>query len=213
MAEQTAIAGVSPLRAAGAVASSTVADVDGLRGVTLQEMPLRAALLVIARRGAVDQARRAATGEFALDLPRRPAVVSSGGVSAQWSGPGKWLLIADLGPETDLRQRAARAFEGCAALVCQTDARLELRISGPRARDALAKLIGIDLAEEAFPVGCAAMTGMAHIPVELSREADEGGHPVFALSAPRSYAGSVWHHLVTAAAEYGLEAGMAAAAP
>ena len=77
-----------------------------------------------------------------------------------------------------------------------------LRISGPRVRDALAKGVAIDLHPRAFCTGNTAMTGVAHIAVQLWQSDDS---PAYTFSVARSLAGSFWAWLESSAAEYGLE--------
>ena len=89
-----------------------------------------------------------------------------------------------------------------AAIVDQSHARILLRISGPRVRDALAKGVAIDLHPSAFRTGDTAMTSIAHIDVQLWQD-DEA--PSYVFSVPRSLAESFWHWLEASAAEHGLE--------
>ena len=73
-------------------------------------------------------------------------------------------------------------------------------------RDALAKLIPIDVHPRAFEVGDVASTVASHIGVTLWRVADQpDAAPVFEIIMFRSLARSFWHALTEAAAEYGFE--------
>lgn len=206
MANRVDMAGQSPLRAAGVGGFSTMADVGGARGIRLEEKPARAAVLVVARRGKAAEVKCAVAAEFGVELPARPAIVYGKQMDALWSGPSQWLLTADTHDAGAIIARLEHVLKGLASVTDQSDARIEVRITGARVRDALAKVLGIDLDDAVFPTGCAATTGLAHIPVHVWRSADDDGHAAFALSAPRSYAGSFWHHLVAAASEFGLEA-------
>ena len=95
-----------------------------------------------------------------------------------------------------------------AAIVDQSHARTLIRVCGPRVRDALAKGVALDLHPSAFTPGDTALTSVAHIGIQLWQTDDA---PTYAFSIPRSYAGSFWDWLLSAAAEYGLE--MRPAAP
>ena len=77
---------------------------------------------------------------------------------------------------------------------------LELR--GPRARDALAKGVSIDLHPRAFKTGDVAVTTASHLAVHLWQVADE---PVYRLLVVRTYFDSLWRWLAASAAEYGCE--------
>jgi len=84
----------------------------------------------------------------------------------------------------------------------QGDGRLIVEVAGPRARDALAKGIAIDLDASAFKVGDAAQTSAAHIGLQIALIDDI---PTFEIISARSTAGSFWSWLVASAAEYGIE--------
>jgi len=88
-----------------------------------------------------------------------------------------------------------------AAVSDQSDARLVLRLSGPKLRDVLAKGVPIDLHPNVFKPGDVATTLVAYIGVQLDR-IDEAS---FQLTAPRSMAGSLWSWLSASAAEFGYE--------
>jgi sarcosine oxidase subunit gamma len=79
-----------------------------------------------------------------------------------------------------------------------------MAISGPRARDALAKGVAVDLHPRAFEAGHAAATLVAHIGVTLW-QVDEA--PTFHVCVPRAFSSSFWHWLLASAAEYGFEVG------
>jgi len=80
-----------------------------------------------------------------------------------------------------------------------------LRLTGPKLRDALAKMLPIDLHERAFATGDVASTLASHVGVTLWRLEDGAdGSPVFEIAMFRSLAGSFWHALTSSAAEFGL---------
>ena len=107
-----------------------------------------------------------------------------------------------LHPALDL----AATLAGLAAVADQSDARVHLHLTGPDVRSALAKLLMFDLHPAEFPIGAAAITGIAHIPVHIWRLPDSDVGAAFVIAGPQSYAKSLWHHVVVSAAEYGLEA-------
>ncbi len=176
------------------------------RGVVVRERPWGLALQVIARRGKVEAAAQALHAAIGVEAPTAPRHVPVADAAILWSGPGQWLVLADASRAGTVSSRIETAATGVAALIDQSDGRIQLGMSGPRTRDALAKLVGIDVDPRVFPVGAAAMTVIAHIPVHIWRAPDSEGHPVFEIVGPRSFAGSLWHHIVVAASEYGLEA-------
>ena len=107
---------------------------------------------------------------------------------------------------------ARRSFAGFASLSEQSDGRALIRISGPRARDLLAKFCSLDLHPAAFPVGSAAATSIDHTPVTLWRDEDGAdGAAVFNLLVFSSFAESLWHTILDSGAEYGIEIGVTGA--
>jgi heterotetrameric sarcosine oxidase gamma subunit len=117
-----------------------------------------------------------------------------------WSGPEAWLLVS--------RDRAAlaaltRSLGGVSALSDQSDGRAVLRVSGPRARDALAKGCMIDLHPSAFPKDAVASTSIAYVGVQIWRPGD--AEDAFEIFVPRSMAGSFWSWLSSSAAEFGCD--------
>lgn len=193
----------SPL--SGSPVISTVAATGGHHGITIEERSAGLVLQIIARRGRGSDVRASLAEACGLEAPQTPRIAINGGRALVWSGPSQWLLMADAAEAAAIREAAA-AIAGAASLSDQSDARVVLRLSGPRTREALAKLVGLDLDGTVFPPATAAMTVIAHMPVHLWRLGDAGGHPVFEIAVAQSYAVSLWHHVTVAAAEFGLEA-------
>lgn len=131
-----------------------------------------------------------------LELPREPNTVADAGtIRALWLGPEEWLLVCE---------RTAAELPAVPDGLTVTDVshgRAALRLSGPQARNALAKACALDLHPHAFPVQRCAQTLIAKIPVLL----DHVHADAFDLYCPRSYAGSFWHWLIEACEEYGYE--------
>jgi heterotetrameric sarcosine oxidase gamma subunit len=172
------------------------------RPVVIAERAGLAAVQISARRGKTAELAAAIRDASGVELPRGPKRAARDGLAIIGMGPHEWLAIAD-----GERGRAAlasvrEAGEGLASFVDQSHAKAVLRLSGPRARDVLAKGCGLDLHERVFKPGDAATTQIALIPCQLW-QLDET--PSFELSVPLSYAGSFWSWLSASAAEYGFE--------
>jgi sarcosine oxidase subunit gamma len=89
------------------------------------------------------------------------------------------LAVAERGG-SEFAATLMKDLNGVASVADQSDAYVLIRLSGERVRDALAKLIPIDIHPRAFTVGDAATTVAALIGVTLWRLADEfrgGGLP------------------------------------
>ncbi|WP_438746080.1 sarcosine oxidase subunit gamma [Bradyrhizobium sp. U531] len=135
-----------------------------------------------------------------LNPPQTPSAVLTYTHGLIWSGPDQWLLIA--------RQREGfsdllELLSGEAAVSDQSHARAALCVSGPRAREVLAKGAMIDLHPKVFPIGATALTSFAHIGVQLWRGKDGADGPVYEMLVPRSMAGSFWAWFAASAVEFG----------
>jgi len=149
-----------------------------------------------------DRAFLAAVGK-ALDmvLPTDAnTTTSGGGVTALWLGPNEWLLTAAPGLESDLAQRLREALQGVhAAVVDVTEASTVIRLSGPRARDVLAKGCPLDLHPRVFSEGRVAQSLVGPVDVILHQTAPDA----YDLYVRRSFAPYLWQWLEDAALEFG----------
>ena len=176
---------------------------DGPAGIMLAELQGVAIASVIARKGKVGEASAAAERTFGVALPRTPRRVEGKGIEFIWAGPEQWLALARGGLAAgELETRLAAAFAGLASVAEQSDGRCLLRISGARARDALAKGLPIDLHPRVVRPGDTALTVAALIGVQIW-QLDET--PSYEIAVFRGFARSFWHFLTEAAAEYGCE--------
>jgi len=156
---------------------------------------------VIAKRGKRDQLISAVETAYGVALPKGPRRVTRGPFTFAGIGPDQWIASAE-GPEAPNFAARVRARIGLFAAVSdQTDARLVLRLSGPKVRDVLAKGVPLDLHPKTFKPGDVAATLVAYIGVQLDRLDDA----TFQLTAPRSMAGSFWSWLSASAAEFGYD--------
>jgi methylglutamate dehydrogenase subunit D len=177
---------------------------EGEPGVTVRARDDLAMARVIARKGQTDGLAEAIRSRYGLDLPVTPKRVEQGGLAVIWSGPGQWLAVTEDG--RDLARELTETVGAFAAVSDQSDGLAVLRISGPRARDALIKGVGLDLHPRAFGPGDAAVTVIAHIGAQLWQLDDR---PTYEIAIYRSFAGSLWRWLEASAAEFGcaVEAG------
>lgn len=135
--EKTACDGLLPL-AAGQL-SLTEVDVG----------PIVSVAPFLGRLDAVD----AALGKLGLGFPAPNTTITAGTAAIVWTGREQAFLIgADGG-----------MLQGLAALTDQTDGWAVMEIAGPGWRDALARLVGIDLRPRAFLPGQVARTPLNHM--------------------------------------------------
>lgn len=137
--------------------------------------------------------------EYAVTCPEKSTTVHGSGLSMMWAGPDQWIAFADRTNGRDLERELKAKLAGIAAVVDQTDARAIVRVSGPRARDVLAKGLPIDLHPSVFKTGDVAISHASHIGV-IVRQVDDA--PTYDLAMFRSFADSFMHWLLEASAEY-----------
>ncbi len=150
----------------------------GEQGVTVQEL----------RRLAVTMLHGPAM--LLPGLPQRPGAARLAAGTALWMAPGQWLLLhaPDAPPPVPAAQRTALGGSRCI-----------LEVAGPRAGEALATLLPIDLHPRVFGEDAAAATVAAHVPVLLWREG-----AAFRLACYRSYGMALAEALVAAGRGRGL---------
>jgi methylglutamate dehydrogenase subunit D len=173
----------------------------GEPGVTIGETTGLSLASVIARKGKAAIVATAARAALGIDLPSTPRRVGNGKVAFLWAGPDQWLAVSleALNPG-EFETQLANLFAGSASVSEQSDGRTVIRVAGPNARDALAKGLPIDLHPRAFRPGDTALTLAAHIGLQIW-QIDE--NPTYEIAVFRGFAGSFWHFLAEAAAEFG----------
>jgi heterotetrameric sarcosine oxidase gamma subunit len=158
------------------------------------------------READVPALRSALRKSLRIALPDQPnGAAGAGGPIAIWIAPRRLWLVATA---QDIVGLAALPdlVAGRAAVTDLSHARTVLRLSGPEARNALAKLCRIDLHQKVFAPGRIAQTPLGQVPA-LIHCVDDG--PTFDLYLPRSLAQSATQTLIDAAAEFGVEIGAA----
>ena len=193
LAPRSALASLAPPGRFGADAQTP--------GVVLSERTGLALATVLARKEQSDALARRVRETFGIDLPAAPRRAESGSVAFVWAGPGHWLAVQDGEEGHRFEKRLRDAFAGLASVSDQSDGRVVIRMSGARARDALAKGIPLDLHPHEFKSGSAASTVAAHIGVQLWQIDDA---PTYELAMFRGFAESFWHWLMDSAAEFGV---------
>lgn len=170
-------------------------------GVTARECVDLTMFFVAARTGRAAALQEAVRAGLGLALPSTPARSAAGDLSALWIGPDQWLVSFHQDRSPDAERGLAAACSQQAGMVEVGDGRAVLRVSGPKARDVLAKGVPIDLHPSVFQPGHAASTVAAMIDIHLA-QIDED--PTYEIVLFRSLAGSFWHWLESSSAEFGL---------
>ena len=188
----------SPLSAFFATATDDPADGAG---VVISERPFLGHLNL--RGDPADGGfTKAAAGVLGFALPTEPnTTVGEGGLLALWLGPDEWLVVTPPDAQTSLAQSLETALQGVHASVTDvTGGQTVITLSGPSAREVLAKGCPLDLHPAVFRPGDCAQTLLAKANVTL-RCVDDS--PCFELIVRRSFAeyAALWLH--DAALEYG----------
>ena len=177
----------------------------GTAGIALTEIRNFALAQVMARRGRSSDLAAAAQAHLGVATPYGPTAVQAEGAVLIWSGPDQFLVLSRDGGDGALMEKLRPPFAGLASLTDQSHARAMIRIGGAQARAMLAKLSSIDLHPSAFPPGAAAASSIDHTSVNLWRGNDSDGQAIFNLLVFTTFAESLWHTMLDAAAEYGVD--------
>lgn len=205
MSDTAIFAARSPLAAALGAAAGNVAA-GGNAGVTAVIRDGFGLAAVMARRGAPDALNQRIRERFGIDLPQGPHRSAATGVVFAGTGPAAWLALVER-DGNDFAVRLMDELEGVASVSDQSDGYTLIRLSGTHVRDALAKLVPIDVHPRAFKVGDVASTVASHVGVTVWRMPDEpDSTAVFEVILFRSLTRSFWHALAEAAGEYGFAA-------
>jgi methylglutamate dehydrogenase subunit D len=169
-------------------------------GVDVSERNGLALAIVQARKARAQALAERVESLFGLTLPGGPRRAAAGPIAFLGLGRERWLMVAETDDDA-FADDLAEGLEGLASVIEQSDGLAVLRIAGPRARATFAKGLPIDLHPAAFAVGDVAATNLAHIGVTIWAVDDV---PAYDIALFRSLAGSFWHWLSGAAAEFGL---------
>ncbi len=195
----------------------------GEAGVALAERPLPG--IVDLRVSAGDEAALAAverTLGFALPVAAN-RTAGRDQARALWLGPDQWWIVTP--DEAEAADKLRAALEGRHAAITEVgESRACIRISGPKARDLVAKGCPLDLHPRVFGPGHCAQSHLAKAQILLHQVSDgpesdgpesdgpesdgpvsDGAEgPVYDLYVARSFAEYLWLWLEDAAREYGV---------
>ena len=173
---------------------------DGEPGVTVAERTDLGLATVEVRKGQDDALKASVREAYGVDLPDGSAVFRGKDVDFIGTGPGQWLAVSGQLQNEQLADDLARKLGSLASVSDQSSGRAVIRVSGPKARDALAKGLAIDLDPRVFGAGRAATSTISHMGVLVWRE---GETEEYDIALFRSVAESFWRWLSAAAGEYG----------
>lgn len=194
---------LTPASSLGSLALPAVRHGVGEPGVMIAERTELAICSVLVRKQADELLADRVRGAFGVDLPAIPRATRAGPVTFAWAGPGQWLVMGEATEGWAFEARLRSSLGGAAAVIDQSDGSIVVRVGGPRARDALAKGVHIDLHPSVFGPGDTAVTTVAHIGVHFWQV---DAAPTYDFAMFRSFAVSFWAWLADAAAEFGVAA-------
>jgi sarcosine oxidase subunit gamma len=175
---------------------------EGESGVTIAERIGLGLATVAARKGKAADLHAAVFNAYGVRLPDGSRVAQGPQVSFIGYAPGQWLAVSETLANEALAQELARTLKGLASISDQNGGRTVLRLSGPRARDVLAKGLPIDLDPRSFPLGSAATSTISLMGVQLWQTDDTRSYDIAIF---RSVSASFWRWLTASAAEFGYE--------
>ena len=182
----------TPLAHARAFCAPDTTAAQAGAGVCVAERRAVGLATILLRRGQA----AALTRNLGWGPPSGPRVAHGQGLALIGLGPASWLAVA-ADPTADFAARLAARLTPAASVSDQSSAYGLLWLTGPAAGCLLAKGVFLDL--DRFAAGDAVTTQIAHMNVLLWRE--ENG---WTLACARSCASSLWHWILTNAAEFGL---------
>jgi heterotetrameric sarcosine oxidase gamma subunit len=143
----------------------------------------------------------------ALGVPFGRAVRDEGGLLIG-SGPGEWLALAAPGAAPGVVRRleaaaSAAAPEEFVTVLDLTHGRALVRLTGGLAADVLARLCGVDLADDMTPDGTAFRSSVAAVTTDVVRD-DRAGTRSYLLHCERSSGLYLFGALVSAGEPFGI---------
>lgn len=157
-------------------------------GVVLGEAAHRTIINIRGDSGdaAFTAAVKSATG---VDLPVKANTVNSAnGISILWLGPNEWWVVAAPDRSDELVPALRQAFQGQhTAVIDVSESRTVITVSGPKARDLLARGISLDLHPRVFGPGQCAQTGMARANILLHQIDDKPSYDIYVLKSFSDY--------------------------
>ena len=183
---------------------SSQIGVDGRRGVIFEELAF-CVHLNLRCDPSDSQTLTAASTALGVGLPLVPNTFhEASDIRIHWLGPDEWLVLAPM-THIHLFKKINSAWTGFHHSVTDiTGGQTVVRIEGERAREVLNQGCTLDLHQRVFQVGQCAQSLLAHVPVLISRNSDNGNAICrFDLVVRRSYADHLAKWLLDAAREIG----------
>lgn len=195
--------GADPTHLTTSAFADLPAAVGSGRGVIATERDGLGIARIAARKAQAARVSEVLRAQFGLEPPTGPRRASRGDVAIAGIGPGTWLATRD--SAGNVFAQSLRSLLGeCASVADQSDAYVILRLTGPKVRETLAKVIPIDIHPRSFQVSDIAQTVCGYVGVTLWRLEDTAqSEPEFEIWAGRSFAVNLHRAISHSAAEFG----------
>ncbi|HSD91956.1 MAG TPA: sarcosine oxidase subunit gamma family protein [Methyloceanibacter sp.] len=187
---------------AGVSVSGRYGKNQGAPGLSIAERRDLGIATVAARKGQAGALKAAVREAYGVELPNDSRIVRGEQVSFVGYAPDQWLAVSDALAGEALARDLGQRLKGLASISDQHGGRTVLRLSGPRAREVLAKGLPLDLHPRAFGPGSAATSTISLMGVQLWQVDDT---PSYDIALFRSVSASFWRWLTASAAEFGYE--------
>lgn len=191
-----AVSALGPLAISANLRSSA-----GGSDVVIHERSGGALCSILARSGSEAELAQRVHDKFGVELPQVQKYAASSSLGIAAAGPGQWLIMTDQVNSAQFELQLRTELAGLASIFDQSDGRTIVQVSGPRARDALAKGVLIDLHPDVFGVGDAAVTSIAYIGVHFWQTDEK---PTYEFAMFRSFAMAFCDWLIDSSAEFGV---------
>jgi sarcosine oxidase, subunit gamma len=171
------------------------------RTVELSEEPFVA--MIDLRVDSDGPAASRASAVLGVELPTTPSTYGSDDtITAIWMGPDEWLIAAGTRSAAELEAQLRVPVGDGGAAIDVSAQRTTLRLSGPDAREVLAKGCSLDLHPKVFTKGTAAQTMLGLAGVVLIALDDAGTD--YGILVRSSFARYLADWLIDAAEEFGV---------
>jgi sarcosine oxidase subunit gamma len=150
--------------------------------------------------GAFTSAVKSTTG---CDLPLvANTVAAAGDVRILWLGPNEWWVVGTDARRAGLMEGLRQAFAGQHTNVTDvSESRTVITLSGPAARDLLARGISNDLHPRAFGPGQCAQTSLSRTNVLLHQLDNTPSYEIYVL---KSFSDYLWRWIGLIAEDFGM---------
>lgn len=138
-----------------------------------------------------DAFKAAVKSIIGADLPTEPNTTAKiNDLRILWLGPTEWWVVSTNTDSGKLTGQLRDAFNGQhAAVIDVSESRTVISISGPKARDVLARGCSLDLHPRVFSAGRCAQTGLTKANILLDQTSDIPSYDIYVL---KSFADYLW---------------------